>query len=172
MLDYKLFKYAADGPYPEINVNEKNSTYGSWILDNVGGSNSEISAVSLYFYNSLINGKKYEEISYIFHKISIVEMHHLNIFGEISLQLGEDPRLWTYSGRRMAYWTPSYNNYTFDLSRLMFNALQGELDAINKYENQLSLIKNDNICDNLKRIILDEKLHVALFERIIQEYKL
>ena len=72
----------------------------------------------------------------------------------------------------MAYWTPSYNNYTFDLSRLMFNALQGELDAINKYENQLSLIKNDNICDNLKRIILDEKLHVALFERIIQEYKL
>ena len=48
-------------------------------------------------------------------------MHHLEIFGRLSLQLGANPRLWTYVMNRTVYWTPSYNKYSMDLSTLLLN---------------------------------------------------
>lgn len=65
----------------------KNPAYAKAMLDNIGGLNSEMSAISLYVYNNLILEEK-KEIAAIFHKVSIVEMHHLEIFGKLALLLG------------------------------------------------------------------------------------
>ena len=46
------------------------------------------------------------DIAQTFHKVSIVEMHHLEIFGKLACMLGEDPRMWTQHGCKKAYWTP------------------------------------------------------------------
>lgn len=169
MEQYNKLQFASDKPYPNVCVEEKNSMYAKAMLDNVGGSRSEITAVSLYFYNNLIAGE-HEDISYIFHKISIVEMHHLEIFGKLSLQLGENPRLWTAKGRRRVYWSPGYNQYPVQLESLLYNALNGEKATVEKYEQQACSIKDINITENLKRIILDEKIHIQIFESLIQEY--
>ena len=48
--------------YPPVKVCEKNPRYAMAMLSNIGACNSEMSAVSLYFYNSLIANGKYEEI--------------------------------------------------------------------------------------------------------------
>lgn len=153
-----------DLPYPPVAAGEANPLYARAMLSNVGGSNSEITAVSLYFYNSLVAKKQYEQIASCFQSISITEMHHLDIFGELALQLGADPRLWERRNTGYRWWTPAYNNYPREIKTLLRNAIDGEKAAIRKYTRQQQLIKNDNIVENLKRIVLDEELHVQIFE--------
>lgn len=171
MQDYKTLSFSSELPYPSIEIKEKNSFYGKCMLDNIGGANSEMSAISLYFYNNLISST-YPDVSYIFHKVSIVEMHHLELFGKIALELGEDPRLWAYCNRcsNHCYWTPNYNQYPTILSALLKHAIQNEHAAIQKYESQILQIKDCCIIENLKRIILDETLHIELFETLYKEH--
>lgn len=161
--------FSSDLPYPPVCADELNCLYAREMLSNIGGSNSEMSAVSLYFYNNLITAE-YPEVSMIFHKISIVEMHHMEIFGTLARQLGENPRLWAARGNRKIYWTPAYNKYPMHIHDLLCNALEGEEAAIAKYRRQLKCICNENIQENLKRIIVDEELHVSIFKELLQEY--
>lgn len=160
--------YAAKAPYPPIRASERNPQYGRMMLDNMGGSNSEMSAVSLYIYNQMITGSL-KEVSYAFHKISIVEMHHIHIFGELALNLGENPRLWTHRGNQMYYWTPGYNHYPTELAPLLKNAIQGEENAILKYQQQARQIKDPCITDILERIIEDEKIHIQIYKKLQKE---
>lgn len=170
MTDYDKMPLAGETPYPPIKVNAKNPKYARWMLDNMGGFNSEMSAVSLYLYNNLITEYQYSDISKIFFKINMVEMHHLHIFGQLAFALGEDPKLWTQRRGRKAYWSPSYNEYPVNLSRLLEHALEGEIAAVDKYAGQINCIEDSCIVENLKRIIIDEELHIQIFRRIISEY--
>lgn len=161
--------YQAKLPYPPVKAMCENRTYAFAMLDNVGGNNSEMSAVSLYFYNNLRTAYC-AEIASCFHHVSIVEMHHLEIFGTLALQLGVDPRLWTRSRNQMVYWTPRYNQYPVELPKLLTNAIQGEERAIEKYQYQIEHIEDCNIVENLKRIILDEQIHIQVFQDLYQRY--
>lgn len=103
--------YQAATPYPPIKVTAKNPRYAAAMLDNMGGQISEMSAVALYFYNHLITSDC-KEVADTFHHISIVEMHHLEIFGSLALLLGENPRLWSRRGRSgYVFWSPGYLRY-------------------------------------------------------------
>ena len=59
MPDDSKFTFSAETPYPEIHIHTQNMSCARWMLDNLGGVNSEISAVSLYFYNHLIIDEEY-----------------------------------------------------------------------------------------------------------------
>lgn len=161
--------YQAEESYPPIEPKEKNALYANAMLDNVGGMNSEMSAVSLYFYNHIIT-TGYDAVSEAFHNISIVEMRHLEIFAGLAAKLGEDPRLWSQRECGKIYWSPSYNQYPLCLCELLKNAFTSEQAAIRKYEHQLTFIKDENIAANLKRIIMDEKIHIKLLKALIEQY--
>ena len=169
MLSIHDFHYSSDAPYPPIKAESGNPAYARVMLDNIGGSNSEMSTISLYVFNQLITGYN-PDVSAVFHKVSIVEMHHLEIFGKLAQQLGEEPRLWTQHGCKKIYWSPSYNQYPGDLRTLMRNVIDGEKAAISKYQHQISYIRDENITENLRRIILDERLHVEIFEKVYGAY--
>lgn len=162
--------YSASLPYPTVAAEGPNAQYAKAMLDNIGGQNSEISAISLYFYDHLATLNEYHQIAAAFHNISIVEMHHLEIFGLLATQLGEDPRLWSYRGRRRTYWTPAYNRYNSDFRGLMQNAVDSEAAAIEKYEIQINQIGDSNIVENLQRIILDEQTHLEILKQLYQQY--
>jgi bacterioferritin len=147
-----------DLPYPSVQAGEVNPIYARAMLSNMGGSISEMTAVSLYFYNSLVIRGQYKQFASCFNFISIVEMHHLDIFGELALQLGADPRLWNKRNFRYVYWTPAYNQYPREIKAL-----------IRKYSKQVKSIQNPNIVENLKRIILDEQLHIKIFENMYEQ---
>lgn len=164
------YQYMDETAYPEIQVCRKNQDYAFAMLGNMGGCTSEMSAISLYFYNSIILEAPYEEIKRVFHKIGMVEMHHLNIFGRLSEKLGAEPRLWNVNHGRFAYWTPQFNKYSRKIDILLKNAYKGELDAIDKYTRQLSWIEDRYIQENLERIILDEKCHLKIFESLYEKY--
>lgn len=163
-------RYAAAIPYPPVCVCDPNPTYARAMLSNMGSANSEMGAVSLYFYNSLVTQSLQEEISQCFHQISMVEMHHLEIFGGLALQLGADPRLWSWQNRRRVYWTPGYNQYPRELKALLTNAVAGEKAAIQKYQCQAESIQDPQIVANLNRIILDEERHVEIFTGLMERY--
>lgn len=163
------FRYSADLPYPPVKAEAKNLIYARAMLDNVGGSNSEMTAISLYMYNQLIS-EAYEELAQVFRNVSIVEMHHLEIFGGLARQLGEDPRLWTHMGRGKRYWSGGYNQYFTTVPQMLQYILKGEHAAIDKYSRQASAIRDANVVENLNRIIMDEQLHVDIFSQLLQKY--
>ncbi len=99
-------QYASPAPYPPVQVCGQNPIYARQMLGNIGSANSEMSAVSLYLYNTLVTECAYEEVSNCFYHINMVEMHHLKLYGELALRLGADPRLWSWQNRQRVYWTP------------------------------------------------------------------
>ena len=82
-------------PYPKVNVERKNVILANIILDNYSGSVSELSAVLKYVYQNI--NLKDTNLAKIIGKISIVEMHHLEILGKIII-LGKYminlPQIW------------------------------------------------------------------------------
>lgn len=178
-MDLTAMEFSDSAPYPAIQVEEKNRHYAHAMLNNIGSRHSEISTISLYVYNSTITKETAEEMSFCFHKISIVEMHHLSIFAQLAFLLGADPRLWSLekkqqnginlwnpNRREMRYWNAGYNSYTSQLPQMLKNSIAGERKAIEIYQKQCEWIKDDNIKLNLERIILDEELHVKILCQI------
>lgn len=160
-------EFKASMQYPLIKVECPNIKYGRAMLSNMGGRNSEMSAIGAYLYNHLVTCECMEEISDIFMKIAMVEMRHLDMFGELACKLGEDPRLWEYQNNRRAFWSPGFNKYSKDVKEILKNSLESEHEAIKKYTRQAEVIKDGHIVKVLERIILDEETHVEVFKKLM-----
>lgn len=156
-------------PYPPVRAGGKNPLYAGAMLSNVGGGNSEMSAVGQYFYNSLAAGERYGQIAAAFHSVAVVEMHHLAIFGQLALQFGADPRLWERRGGRYFWWTPAYLNYPREIGAMLRGAVESEKAAVRKYTLQARNIRDENAVANLKRILQDEELHIRIFQNLLMQ---
>ncbi len=163
-------QYQSEKAYPPVAVQGKNAAYAREMLSNMGGINSEMTAVASYFYNHLVTRPDYAEVSDAFHRISMVEMHHMEIFGELAGLLGADARLWEFRQGQTRYWSPCYVDYCRELRPLLRTALQGELAAIRKYRYQAQTIRDGSIVAMLGRIIEDEEQHVKIFEQLLTKY--
>ena len=161
--------YQSTAAYPPVEVECKNPAYARAMLSNLGGQNSEMSAVSSYFYNHLITGPMNKDVSDIFMHIAVVEMHHLDIFGELAQMMGADPRLWECRHDQYKFWSPAYIPYPKDLYAVLKSSLSGEQDAIRKYRCQMETIQDPHIVALLGRIIEDEEVHVAIYKKLLQE---
>lgn len=175
--------YQAATPYPPVKISGQNSHYAAAMLDNMAGQNSEMSAVGLYFYAHLVT-TGYKDVDEAFLRISMVEMQHLNLFGELAMQLGENPRLWCRQPRsgRYLYWNPACLKYPHiqppapgcripesNVRTILAQAIEVEQAAIHKYMQQTSWIQDVGICDILRRISADEQMHVEIFSRLYHQ---
>ena len=50
---------------------------------------------------------------------------------------------------------------------MMQNNIAGEQEAIRQYRKQIQIIQDCHIQEILKRIILDEELHIELFKKYL-----
>jgi len=156
------------GPYPPPQVQGRSPAYANMMLSNMAACNSEMSAVAQYRYAHLMSMGADSEISLLFHKVSVVEMHHLDLFGQLALELGAEPRLWHCRNNRMEYWSPRGINYAHcTVQDLVKAALEAELGAIRKYECQLERIADPHIAALLRRVMEDEQEHVKLWEEVL-----
>lgn len=175
--------YQAATPYPPVKISGLNSHYAAAMLDNMAGQNSEMSAVCLYFYANLVTAG-YKDVAEAFLRINMVEMKHLNLFGELAMRLGENPRLWCRQPRsgRYMYWNPASLKYPYiqppapgcripesSVRTILAQAIEGEQAAIRKYMQQTSWIQDVGICDILRRISADEQMHVDIFSRLYHQ---
>jgi len=154
--------YIVGKPYPAVQAGGRNPVYACEMLSNIGDIVSEMSDVVRYFYISVVARYEFSSIAACFHHISIVEMHHLDIFAELAFQLGADPRLWS-CGTCNRYWSPSFIGYPKEILSLIAESIEAEKAAICKYGRQAGIIRDTNIVANLNRIILDEERHLQIF---------
>lgn len=161
--------YHAQAPYPAVRAMGRNQRYAEAMLGNIGSANSEMSAVGLYFYDHLVTAE-IPEVSEVFHKVSMVEMRHLEIFGTLARQLGADPRLWCRQGGRYTWWTPGFLHYSQKLGPLLQVAIRDEQATVRKYQEQCRWIGDQNVVENLQRIIQDERVHLEIFHCLMESY--
>lgn len=161
--------YRVEGAYPEVRAAGRNPRYAAAMLENLGGPASEMSAVTLYFYDHLVTSD-FPEVAEVFYKLSVVEMRHLDIFGTLARQLGADPRLWCRQGGRPTWWTAGYLHYSQKLGALLQVALREEQATVRKYQEQAKWIGDQNVVQNLQRIIQDERLHVEILRGLLASY--
>ena len=160
----------AAGPYPPLRVQGQNPVYAEMMLSNMGAPNSETSAVAFYRYARLMSMREDGETSILFHKVSVVEMHHLDLFAQLALELGGEPRLWHCRNNRREYWSPRCVNYAHcSVKDLVKNALEDERAAIRKYERQLACIADPGLAALLERVLEDEREHVKLWEEVLEK---
>lgn len=160
--------YKIDAPYPPVRVDGPNPVYVCEMLGNMADVVSEMSDLTRYFYISVVTKPQYSWISTCFHHISIVEMHHLNIFAELALLLGADPRLWSCR-ENTQWWSPSFIGYPRELCALIVESINAEEAAIRKYSSQANIICDMNIVAILHRIICDEERHLQIFRKMYQQ---
>lgn len=157
-------------PYPKIDIKEKNLKYAKIILENYAGCVSELTAITQYLYHKLKLSKSYPEISKILLKISMVEMHHLDILGEMVEALGGDPGYWINKKNKHHYWNAKFVDYCKSPASMIKADIEGEKKAIKQYECSIKLIDNENINSILRRIILDEEFHIKILSGIYEKY--
>jgi bacterioferritin len=151
-------------PYPAVRVEAKNPAYARMMLGNIGDQSSEMSSFALYLYNQTITAAE-PELTGAFRVVADVERKHLELLSAAAFQLGADPRLWAVTGNAaqpMRYWSPGLLSYTANPRAMLQNALALERATIAKYERQTQEIRDDGILLLLRRILLDESMHVEI----------
>lgn len=163
--------YEVDLPYPEVEVEYPSKEYLKLILEDYAGNSSEMTAINQYDYQQLIlDNPKYEEIAEILEEISKVEGTHRELLGEMIIGLGGDPRYWSIKQGMTVYWSPQYVDYTKDPKQMLQNNIRSEEMAIRQYNQHISMIGDPHIKAVLRRIVLDEKLHVEIFKDLYTQY--
>ena len=93
--------------------------YGLMILDNIGGMNSKVSTINQYIYNYIIIDDNFCELKKLFIDMAKDEMKHLNILMNLALSLNMNPRWWTCLNDQCCYWSPSYLNYSYQITNII-----------------------------------------------------
>ena len=106
------------------------------------------------------------EISKILLNIAIEEMHHINILGEILVKLGAKP---FFVNANQKEWSASNVKYQInDLSDAMKINISSEESAIAGYRRLMQYTNNVYLRKVYERIILDEKTHLEIFKKILE----
>lgn len=163
-MECKEFLKIVDKPYPKIEGISKNPHYARLLLNPFAGMVSELTAINTYIYQHLIIDKKDECIAKTIEKISMAEMHHLELLGETIVALGGTPM---YANRMGQAWSGQFVNYTKNLSRILIDNINAERQAIMDYEKLIMIIPVTQVQNLLMRIIEDEKSHIEAFENML-----
>jgi len=150
-------------PYPEIDIKEINLNYVKMIKKCYCGLYSELTLVNQYNYQQLIIDPY---LKTIFKEISKVEEEHLNILGNIIIALGGDASYTISKKNKTFYWNSKFINNDTSLKNILINNINNELEIIKEYRKIASIIENESIVAILNRIILDEELHIKVFNII------
>lgn len=158
-------KFFVDMPYPEIKVNKKDIELAKKIFGVYAGEVSEDTSTHNYSLQSILFSYN-EEIKEVLKQIAMVEMHHLEILGTLIKALGLTPLYLSVENNKVKWFSGSYITAEKSLKDAIFKNINYEKQAIKNYERLISETDDENIKYIFKRIILDEELHVEIFEKI------
>ncbi len=157
--------------YPVIKVESKNPTYAKILLESYAGEISEDSAVHQYIYQHIVLKQTNKALSDALLEISMTEMRHLDILGELVSLLGTKPIYSTYNyfTDNFIPWNSNYINYTTSVSELLMHDIKLEELAIENYNKTIDLVKDTYIINIIKAIIAEEKQHIEIFKSFLKQ---
>ena len=162
--------YADPSPYPEIKVQAVNRKYAAILMDDYAGPESELTAITQYLFLQATAKGKGAEAGRTAVRIAITEMHHMEMLASVIVLLGGRP---VFSGNQSAgkgFWSGRYPYYGTALCDRLQAALNGEYQAIQNYEQHIRMIEDPDVQAILKRIVLDETLHVKILKGQISRF--
>ncbi|HIS90840.1 MAG TPA: manganese catalase family protein [Candidatus Faecisoma merdavium] len=154
--------YKSNLPYPDIKVEKENIEYAKLLMYPYASMISEDTATHLYMYQSFILDNN---IGRILENIAIVEMHHLEMLAKTINLLGLKPE---YKSNDIP-WTSNYVNYNTNLKDILKINIEAETLAIKNYQNLIKVINDKYIKKMLERIIVDEEIHLKIFNDLYKE---
>ncbi|MCL2337526.1 MAG: manganese catalase family protein [Firmicutes bacterium] len=159
------------GPFPDVRVKGPNLQYAQLLLDDYAGQVSETTAITQYLYQHRALEPENQEVSDLLLCVSMVEMHHQEVLGDLIVKLGMDPRFRTIGPNNVeTYWDASYITYGTGLCDRIAADIASEWAAIASYRKHQSLINDPFIKAILEKIILDELCHINLFNQVMCKY--
>lgn len=161
--------FKANIPYPTIKVEHQNKDLAKELLTLYAGTISEDTTIHKYIFQMLtINNP---EIKQILKQIAITEMHHLELLGLLIKELGITPIFASISHNNLNWFNGSFINYEQDYQKMLLNNIQEEEQTIKNYEQILTKTTDPNIIHIIKRIIIDERIHIKIFTKLKEEQK-
>ncbi|MBQ3049489.1 MAG: manganese catalase family protein [Oscillospiraceae bacterium] len=151
-------------PAPSTETFERNPAYAAVLYNDFAGSLSEFSAVAKYFYQHLILQKTHPELASDLMAVSVKEMQHLKLLGELIVNLGGDPKFRNLEHSRESYWCGNRVNYSRNLQYLLMENIKDEQKSVAAYRLHICQIKNTSAQAVLEYIISDELEHIKIFE--------
>ncbi|MCL2579473.1 MAG: rubrerythrin [Oscillospiraceae bacterium] len=152
--------YRSPLPYPIPRELGRNIRFARILQSLYSGPDSELTAVHEYAYHRIFTTAEHPEPAGVLGGISMVEMHHLGLLGDCILRLGLHPTYSFYQGTRRARWSPAFVRYGRTLKAIIDLSIKGEQTAIESYYAAAHRIPDREIGALLRRIIVDEELHI------------
>ncbi|MCM1533760.1 MAG: hypothetical protein NC099_03810 [Corallococcus sp.] len=153
-----------DLPYPSIKFLTKDARSGNIISFAYATQKGELTSVLQYTYHKFFMEKKDADFARTLMQIAAAEMKHLDILGGAMLKLGVNPEFLQYPNSRLYYNASAVSKSTLP-QKIISDDIQGELDAIANYQKMLFVLKNEQVEAIIKRIILDEQLHLETLKK-------
>lgn len=164
----KMSRYSVDLPYPEVIIDCKNIHYARLISGAYAGRGSEMTAITQYTFHNFFTSE-YPDVATALKYISIVEMDHLRMLGELIRRLGLIPKY--ISCETGGYWNGTYPDYHTQIACMLEADIQGEREAIAHYKRLISQIGSESINKLLRRIIMDEEKHIEVLTPLYEKYR-
>lgn len=163
------FPVADAAPYPPLQVTGPNLRTAMKLSQAIGCQKSELSAVATYEYQHWTMSASYPTFGDTVRRIAQVEMHHLDILGKLIVRLGGNPRFACDQRGGCAFWNGGMISYCQDLRHALLANIADEKKAAEFYSATADEISDVCVSAVLRRLALDEKLHVEIFTRMLHE---
>lgn len=156
----------ADAPYPDAEVERQNARYANLLMDAYAdGEKSELTAITQYMHRHLTIQNK--EISDMELCISLVEMKHLELLGDLIKKLGGNPK---YRRANKAWWDGGQIAYGDSTQFKLKLDIEAEKAAIDCYNTLISEIDDKHVVKVLQRILEDEIVHLDILKSLYKKY--
>lgn len=160
---------AAPEPYPPIEVEGENHHYAQLLGQDLASSWGEMSAIYEYLYQHWILREPLTALQTVLFRIAKVEMHHLNILGQLIRLLGGDPKCQYSSRHNPVVWNGNMVNYNKGIRQILSYDIVSEQSAADNYIKQSQLIKDAPVSAMLRRMARDELVHRDIFSGFLKE---
>lgn len=164
-------KYNVNLPYPEVKVEGPNVEYANLLLKDYAGAFSELTAITLYVYQHIMGKGSFDDYAQLVNGVAMSEMKHLELLGKSIKLLGVKPIYFNNVWPPGQLWSSSYVNYSTNIVDMLLIDIETEKKAIENFRHHMMMIKDRFIKELLERIILDEELHVKLFNQMLDKYR-
>lgn len=153
-------------PYPKLDGVRMNIPFANQLYGAYTNQDGEFTATNMYVYQHIAVADV--ELGKTLLEIAKVEMHHLDIIGTILKRLGVYPY---YRDSKGHFWNAANGYYQVnDIREMLEYNIRSEKGAIKEYTSLKQLTYNISIRKTIERIIMDETLHLEIFEGYLKNY--
>ena len=157
----------SDTPFPEIVGVTKSSSTVQILKKLAYSRESEMTATTTYLHQDWELYPFYPEIANVMEQISITEMTHLDALSNAIVAFGGNADYYKDGNP----WTAQFVAQGISLPETMQRNIDAENAAIYDYEKAIENVSNESLKQLFRKIIQDEKAHIAIFNAIIEYLK-